>query len=317
MKSDDYNQARCWTEMSYKNQKFKDLSLLKSIQIDLREGKYAKARKLLEDNSENNSFELKKIYGLLENIENNFEISKRYYSECMLDPKMQDKSLLSIAKLYIQTGDNDVARKMLETLQFNEKFNIQSTISLICLNILEQNYKYAYRLLETIDCSKLTPKLRQHYKNINIYLLYFLGKLNNYKCNFDPVKDYFIYRLLDQSDELLLNHVKKHTNQKGIETNGCFFKYLNFKNLLYNIRSQIELMNPNHFQLSDMYRFKLDAPIGFKGNEITSDICVVTIIGTKDILTMYPVVLSDQFDKEGMATSKELMLKRSSGGNKL
>mgnify|MGYP004672197941 FL=1 len=34
----------------------------------------------------------------------------------MIDPDMQNKSLLAIAKLYIQTGDNEVARKMLETL---------------------------------------------------------------------------------------------------------------------------------------------------------------------------------------------------------
>ena len=74
-------------------------------------------------------------------------------------------------------------------------------------------------------------------------------------------------------------------------------------------------MNANHFELSDMYRFKLDHPIGFVGDDITSDLCVVTLIGTKNIVTMYPVLLSNQFDKEGMSFSKELMLKRTCGGN--
>lgn len=69
-------------------------------------------------------------------------------------------------------------------------------------------------------------------------------------------------------------------------------------------------MNPNHFEVSDMYRFRLDTPIGFKGDEITSDLCVVTMIGTKDILTIYPVLLSDEFDKEGMSFSKQLLYKR-------
>lgn len=73
-------------------------------------------------------------------------------------------------------------------------------------------------------------------------------------------------------------------------------------------------MNANHFEVSDMYRFRLDTPIGYKGDLITSDICVVTMIGTKDIITMYPVSLSDEFDKEGMSTSKELKLKRLQGG---
>lgn len=37
------------------------------------------------------------------------------------------------------------------------------------------------------------------------------------------------------------------------------------------------------------------------------------MIGTKDILTMYSVLLSDEFDKEGMSKSKELLLKRKQG----
>lgn len=78
-------------------------------------------------------------------------------------------------------------------------------------------------------------------------------------------------------------------------------------------RETIEDMNGNHFEFSDMYRFKLDTPIGYKGDLITSDLCVATIIGTKDIITMYPVSLSDEFDKEGLATSKELKLKRLQG----
>lgn len=316
LRNQDNVKARYWFEMAYKNPKFKDSSLSKLMQINLREGKYAKVRKMLEDNHENNSIKLKQVYGLLENIENNFEASKQYYSQCMVDPDMQNKSLLAIAKLYIQTGDNEVARKMLETLQLNKKFNVQSIISLICLNILEQNYTDAYKLLKTIDQYQLTPKLNQHYKILNIYLLYFLGKLNMSQNNFDPVREYMAYRLFDSSDETLIRHIQRHNNQREKATNGCFFKHMNFKKLLYDVRNQMEIMNPNHFELSDMYRFRLDTPIGFKGEEITSDICVSTMIGTKDIITMYPVLLSDQFDKEGMSTSKQLMLKRSQGGKK-
>ena len=40
----------------------------------------------------------------------------------MVDPDMQYKPLLAIAKLYIQTGDYEVARKMFETLRLNPNF---------------------------------------------------------------------------------------------------------------------------------------------------------------------------------------------------
>lgn len=313
-RNNDYINARKWFEIFYNDPEFKDDSLSKLIQIDLREGKYSKVRKLLEENIDNQSIQIKQVYGLLENIENNFESSKRYYSECMIDPEMQNKSLLAIAKLYIQTGDNEVARKMFETLQLNKYFKVQSTIGLICLSILEQNYKDAEKLLKCIDERELTPKLYQHYRILNMYIKYFLGNLKNSDNHFDPVKDYMIYRLFDNSEETLLKHIKKHLNQKDKENNGCFFKYTDLRKLIYDAKEKIENMNSNHFEVSDMYRFRLDTPIGFKGDEITNDLCVVTMIGTKDILTMYPVLLSDEFDKEGMSESKELLLKRKQGG---
>lgn len=175
--NNDYINARYYFEKAYKyNGEFGDLSLSKLIQIDLREGKYAKVRNLLRNN-QSDAIEFKQVYGLLENIENNFEKSKTYYSQCMIDPDMQNKSLLAIAKLYIQTGDNEVARKMLETLQLNRKFYIQSTIGLVCLNILEENYRDAYKYLKAINSERLTSKLLQHYQILEMYLLRNLGKL--------------------------------------------------------------------------------------------------------------------------------------------
>lgn len=314
--NNDYRNARYYFEMAYKyNGELNDLSLSKLIQIDLREGKYAKVRNLLKNN-QSDIIEFKQVYGLLENIENNFEKSKTYYSQCMIDPDMQNKSLLAIAKLYIQTGDNEVARKMLETLQLNRKFYIQSTIGLVCLNILEENYRDAYRYLKSINSDRLTPKLLQHYQILEMYLLRNLGKLKKSDNNFDPVKDYMIYRLFDDSEDLLLKHISKHMNQRDKDTNGCFFKYTDLKKLLIDAREKIENMNSNHFEVSDMYRFRLDTPIGYKGDEITSDLCVVTMIGTKDIITMYPVQLSNEFDNEGFAYDKTIALKRTQGGIK-
>ena len=314
--NNDYINARYWFEIASKHEMYREDSLSKLIQIEIREGKYAKAREILNSHKDLNSVTLKQIWGLLENIENNFEASRRYYSECMINPDMQHKSLLAISKLYIQTGDNTVARKMLETLQLNNKFNTQSTFGLVGLSILEQDYERAFSLLKTIDERRLTPKLLQHYRILNTYLLSKLGRLKNVPNNFDPVRDYMIYRLFDNSEETLLRHISKHMNQKERNNNGCFFKYIDLKKLLYDARDKIENMNSNHFEVSDMYRFRLDTPIGYKGDEITSDLCVVTMVGTKDIVTMYPVQLSSEFDKEGFSNDKIIALKRTQGGIK-
>ena len=74
----DYIKARYWFKISYHDDNFKIESLSKLIQIEIREGKYAKAREILNKNQDINSPVLKQIYGLLENIENNFEQSKKY-----------------------------------------------------------------------------------------------------------------------------------------------------------------------------------------------------------------------------------------------
>lgn len=310
----DYVNARRWFEISINDSNFRDCSLSKLIQIEIKEGKYSKARQILNQNKDIGSVELKQIYGLLESTENNYEQSKKYYSECMVYPAMQYKSLLAIAKLYIQTGDYEVARKMFETLRLNPKFYIRATFGLVNLNILEHNFFEAQKLINEVNVSKLTPKSMQYYRNIDLYIKYFLGQLRLSDNKFDPVRDYMIYRLFDHSEDTLLAHIEKHRNQQERATNGCFFKYTDTRKLLMDTRETIGDMNGNHFEFSDMYRFRLDTPIGYKGDLITSDLCVVTMIGTKDIVTMYPVSLSDEFDKERLATSKELKLKRLQGG---
>ena len=129
-----------------------------------------------------------------------------------------------------------------QTLQINNKFNTQSTFGLVGLSILEQDYETAFSLLKTIDERRLTPKLLQHYRILNTYLLSKLGRLKNVPNNFDPVRDYMIYRLFDNSEETLLRHISKHMNQKERNNNGCFFKYIVHNNICYILISHIRHM---------------------------------------------------------------------------
>lgn len=310
----DYINSRYWFKISIKNPKFHNDSLMKLIYIETKEGKYLQARQMLRENS--GSIEAKRGYGLLENIENNFEQSKKYYSECMSKPNFQYGSLLALSKLYIQTGDYEIAKKMLETLLLNPQFNIQALFGLAGLYMLERNFYEAQRIINEIDISKLTSKLKIHYRHNSYYIKYFLGQLRTSESKFASKDDYLLRRLFNHSDDFLLKHIDKHCDQKIRDTYGCFFTNTDTRELLYHAKEKIKEMNANHFEISDIYRFKLDKPIGYMGDLMTSDLCVVTILGTKDIITMYPVLLSDEFDKENLATSKELKLKRIQGGIK-
>ena len=314
-RNNDYKNARYWFQLSYQDDNYREQVLANLIKIDIVEGKFSKARDILNANKDTDSPRLKQVYGLLENVENNFEESKRYYSECMATPNMQYKSLLALAKLYVQTGDYDIAEKMYHTIKLNCRFYVQTMMDLICLYILEKDFYKAQQYLRKIDEAQLLPKQLRHYKILNAYVSYFLGQLNDLD-NYDIENDYMIYRLLHPGEEALLAHIERHKNQEQKMTNGCFFKYIDTKKLLDVSYDIIQNMNPNHFEISDMYRFRLDSPIGYKGEEITSDLCVVSTIGTKDIVTMYPVALSEEFDKEGFSTKQFLKAKRLQGGRK-
>lgn len=313
-KRSDYQNAKHYFEISMNDPSFHEKSLAKLIQIDLKEGKYENARRTLVENSQINSSYLTYVYGLLENIENNFEQSKKYYGECMQFPEVQYKSLLGLAKIHVQMGDYDIAQKMYETLLLDKNHSIQASFGLIYLYMLKQDFISAQKILYQIDNSILSPKLSANYRIIDIYLKYFLGQLKQSDKTLETSTSYITYRLFDKSDETLIKHIDRHKNQNERFVNGCFFKYTDTLTLLKEARDIIQDMNANHFEISDMYRFRLDAPIGYKGEEMTCDICAVTMIGTKDIITMYPVKLSDDFDKEGFAKSEELRLKRTMKG---
>ena len=294
----------CFT-ISLNQPNFKNKSIYYLTKLDFKEGKYADARKRLEENIDDKILDFKILYGMLENIENNFETSKNYFNQCLTSPKYQYKSLFCIAKLYIQTGDYDIARTILETLKLNEQYKTQTIINLICLNIFEHNYSKAYDLLNTLDKNNLSAKLLEHYKIMKNYLLYFLGNIDKIDKNLNIIR-----RLMFDDDKYILNHIKKHKNPQERFTNGCFFKTVELDQILNEAKIKIENMNANHFELTDMYRFSFDYPIGYKGNDETCDICVTTLLNTKKILTMFPVKLSSEFDKEQMSYSKELQLKR-------
>ncbi len=314
-RKNDYVRARRCFASAIEDIQFREKSLSKLVRIEMKEGNFDQARSLLNEYQYIDGGYLKINYGILENEENNFERSKAYYSECMEYPEFQNTALLSLAKLYMQTGDYEIARKMFETLQQDSDFFFRATTGLFSLAVLERDFFECERLLNLIDTSKLTANMKKYYRRLDVYTKYFLGKLKLSDCDsFD--NDYMISRLFADSDDLLLSHTSRHQDLSKKMTVGCFLPDIDLKKLLMDARVRLEEMNGNHFTFFDMYRYRLDTPIGYKGETLTSDLCVTTILGTKDIITMYPISLSSEFDKEGASRSEKLKLKRLQGGRK-
>ena len=288
-------------------QKF--LECVPQINENIITGNYFQARKLLKENYRPNVHVLNQYYGLLENIENNFHRSKEYYNNCSIFKGKELSALLSLSKIHLQLGDYSIAKDILTNLQKKESYYYQATINLIFLYILVKDYEQAYYLYETINVEEIPVKTYKQCQIIKTYLLKKLGKTAMLK-KIDCSTNYTVKRITNNCEEDLIKHIKRHVNLENEFTNGKFVTNIDFKKLLEVINKEIQHLNPNHFEISDIYRFSLNEPIGYKDNQLTTDIAVATLLDTKTIITMYPVNLSPEFNIEQNANDSALKLKR-------
>lgn len=284
-------------------------STLDVIRGHIKQSRYDLARNLLEKEDINNNYSLLMTYGLLENSENNYDKSIEYFSECMNDCSIQKQALLSLGKTYVQLGEFDIARKIFETVRLDEHLFLQAMFELIYLNILKGDFYKAKELLDELYLYPLNSSFRKYYRKASLLIRYYLGELKN-DANFSS---YLQERLVNPDEEIIIEHLKKHCNQEDRYTYGCFFPDIDLEQLLDIAKNKIKNLNANYYSSSCYYRFSLDREIGFKGDKVTNDICVVTILGTKEILSIYPVSLSKKFNQEGYQESEKLNLKRLKG----
>lgn len=308
---EDYETARKKFNISSQHLKFRDKSLVMLARIGLKQGNYQYSRSILESFPNPNNLEHLKVFSKLERLEYNLNASTEYLNILMQTPRNQYSALYELAINHIQLGNYDMAQSMLETLQLRESYFFMATLNLAYLNILKHNFFEALRLMQLIDSTTLDKKLSRYYGNALMYIRYYLGDIKIEERKHIDKDSYMLERLFSNSDYPLIDHIARHVSNSKNE-NG-FTKEVNIKEMLEEIQREIENMNGIHTELTDIYRLKLDKQVGFIDTLPTNEVCCVCITGTTDIITTYPAIFSEQFDKEGMSTSKELKLKRMKG----
>lgn len=304
-KAKNYVNAKYWYKQSIEHSKYRNESFYKLFLIEIRQGRFDNARELLFKYSYLDYPILNKCYAILENVENNFNKSIEHYKiyERYATNKIEAK--LGIANNLYQMGEYDCAFKSLE------KFD-DLNISILMLNkaimfYYKNNYYEALKCMNQIDTSKLGTYDFKTYKDLNTLIKFYLGKLKKEDIS---SSNYFYSRLFDQDNSLLLKHISEHINEKEEYSNGIFIKDININELFDVARKRIEFLNGTHYSVTDVYKFSLDKNVGYKSGDLTKDICVLTYLGTKDIVTIYPIINSEEYDKEGMLESRELKAKR-------
>lgn len=272
--------------------------------------KYDKARKLIESMENVN---LDYVFSMLERDEYNFNKYKMHIYNRLKETNLNISSLCGLGEYYFQIGEHDKAIKIFEYLTTSSYFRNYVLEKLAHVSMYEGDYSNAQKYFDKIRYSGTDPEELKKYKTLELYIKYYLGKLKKSDIEVFESYNYLFKRLMNHSDKIILDHIKKHCGEANAYLGSYFYEDLDMLKLLTISQESIQKMNAIHSGFADKYRFKLSYPIGISDGNSTNDICVVTVLGTKDIITMYPISLSSEFDEEGISTSKELKLNRLKG----
>ncbi len=272
------------------------------ISLNLKAGNYKKVREHLTNIPEND-INSNKIFAFLEEAEFNYLDSLEYYQKLLKEVNNQYKTYLNMIRINIQLGNFDIAQKMTESLLKKEEYKNEAVLILSYISIIKGEYKVASNLLSNIEEKSLTLSLIYIYKRMVVYVD---EKLHD-KISCLNMNDEVILSIINKDDmNMILNNIKK---RETISKN-CFTDNIDREKLLNNMLLSIRNINPNYSDMRDKYIVKLDKFIGYVENELTNYICVETILGTKNIINMYPINVSKQFDLDDNVHNNSLKKKR-------
>lgn len=292
----NYAVARYWYKIAMQDSKYAPKCIEMLFFTEIKEGRYDEARNLLNSYYFIDTDTVIKHFGHLEDMEYNFKKSRDYFEE-YAKYTIDLAADIGIARSYYQLGEYDRALEILNSIKRKDFDKV--TLYEVCLLFYIGKYSEALRKINLINISKLEIRDNKIYRDILTLLKYKLEILRD-----SDITMYSHATLLDSSQSLLISHINNHF-EKEID-----FKGSNIEEFIEMIKNIIENMNAIHYGGVDIYKFKLSESLGIKSKDNKNGIKVVTHLGSKDIITIYPIILSDEFDKEKNSSSQELMLRR-------
>ena len=259
--------------------------------LELKEGHTNKARYYFEYllNTKNDEYAILEL-GRLELQEGNKD-KARYYFEYLLNTKNDEHAMLELGRLKLQEGNKDKARHYFEYL-LNTKNDVYAKEELLFLNINEGKYEDAYKLLDSI--SDIMEK--NVYSNTKNFLEYKLGISDR---NSNNQINYFNSQLYNYDENLALDHISKHLDENDKKkVHSVFYSDVDLRELLLMVKDKIGNAVPNRSTIIDKYIVNCDDSIATIESKETKYIEVITFSNTKNIITMYPVLISEnELDK--------------------
>ena len=228
-----------------------------------------------------------------ENYRPMFDLGKMYVSEGLTDQAIEILkqiietpyrigAIVEFARIFTNTGSHKIARNILINLLKKEK-NEYAIQQLIFLDIKTNNIEEAYELLKELS------EDYKYYDNIKAYLLYKMGRKNDI-C----LDNFYKSQLVGYSENLTKIHIKRHLDEdenKRIHT--LFNNNIDINTLFEEIKKKINNTKPVDYTIIEKYIICCDEEIATVDGEKTKYVEVITLPNTKNILTMYPIIVMD------------------------
>jgi len=245
-------------------------------------------------------------------INKKFSIAKKRIYQLLNDYPNDFGLLKLLARILILENDYQAAKEILENMDM-EYSSIKLPSIYIKLNE-EEKLRDLYEKYYKDDDTMLDSTIAYHEAKRSVKL--YLEKRFNITSNIDKAKlTYFERQICDYSDEEAINHImENHYNNSSIYK-SIFYNEINIEELFYKVKDNIYNNSGKetiHKNISENYYFyypKCGVQIDEQGNKVyPNTIKVCTLLGTNEIITMYPFCTFDNTEicyfKEKENTSK-------------
>lgn len=304
----NYKVAKDIFKIFLENPDFRQSACNRLITIAISENNYQEVRKLVQEVEEARPEFYASSKAKLELREYNYQSSLALYEKLMQYPQRQNEALFGIANIQRALGEKQSARNLYALLQEDSEFSFQVLMELSGMDLEEENYKAVKQRLGKFSTRTLPSSQKVRVNNIK-QLVDTKCKNENFQTNpFNANTQYALSRFFALDDGSLYRHLEKH--MEGFNSKEYFLKYINMPALVDVVKEKMKIFNPYFTGVSNRYYIAMDSTIGFKVDTYTNHLCACTYAGSENILTMYPILLSKEFNKEGYLENKKVLEKR-------
>lgn len=223
------------------------------------------------------------------------EVSKAlYYLKLATNRKNSGSVAYQIGTYYFNELDFEKAEEFYNSmLNSNDKMKCLGLHQLVKLYIRKENFKEAYETFSKLEkMAKESDYDITHFNNLKFYV-YYKNNIPTFNVREDA---YFNNQVTNYKKERAVTHIERHLRNMSEEEqekrtfHSIFIEGTNVEELYNEMQNIINNMNPTGIDIVDYYKYDLGRVIGETyNNEETTFVEVVTLPGSKKILSIYPV----------------------------